>query len=623
MRKILLIALSLSFIFTACKKTDFDDTITGEAVGPLTLRGATSDSVFLNAAVPNQTVKFEWTAAAPGVNSTVNYRWIASLKSVNKFDAASRILEVPSDNNGTATTLTLTHKQLDDLLKAKNFTTGQRVELAWSVEAYNDKSGSTLANNSNIFIVRRMSDNGATPFQIFAPVNSLTPFAIDPNSTSSNLTFNWTRSMPVSGGPAIRYQVLFAERKVDAAGNELPVNWNSPLFRINSNNVGADTFVNVSYKAMNDSLTKYGFTNQATPANLKWTVVATSGTWNQFAEFSNSISLVREVKLFIVGGATPIGWTPTNALQFIEDAGRPGVYYMYTFLRGGNNGFKLLSMKADWGAAGQKVMGERNEADGSGNNATNNTGNLSLTDDGRNIAVPGPDGVYRITVNLNNNTYLVQSQHGRMGIVGGGTMADWNPGAVFPSQEMGFAETNLFVGITQVTSNGEFKMLDNNDWPNGNLNYTRDYEDGGNGKLVENGNQNFKWTEATGPVRVIWDYRDVNNPKYVVNSAREMRVVGNGMAGVPEWNPGGSPQMTYLGNGRWTITLNLIGGKDIKFLAGNDWGAFDYEDASGGSNATGTARKIKWEGGDNFKTPATSGSYTIVLDEYKQTVTIN
>ena len=73
----------------------------------------------------------------------------------------------------------------------------------------------------------------------------------------------------------------------------------------------------------------------------------------------------------------------------------------------------------------------------------------------------------------------------------------------------------------------------------------------------------------------------------------------------------------------WSITLTLVAGKDIKFLAGNAWGAFDYEDNSGGSTATGTPRKIKWEGGDNFKTPATTGSYTITLNEYTQTVTIN
>jgi hypothetical protein len=100
-----------------------------------------------------------------------------------------------------------------------------------------------------------------------------------------------------------------------------------------------------------------------------------------------------------------------------------------------------------------------------------------------------------------------------------------------------------------------------------------------------------------------------------------MRVVGNGMTGVPDWNPGSSPQMTYQGNGVWTITLGLVGGKEIKFLSGNDWGAFDYED--NGTTGIAGERKIRWEGGNNFSTPAASGTYTIRLDENKQTVKIN
>jgi hypothetical protein len=158
-------------------------------------------------------------------------------------------------------------------------------------------------------------------------------------------------------------------------------------------------------------------------------------------------------------------------------------------------------------------------------------------------------------------------------------------------------------------------MIDNNDWPNGSVSYSRDFEDGLNGKLREDGGPNFKWEGATGPVRVIWDGRDVKQPKYLITPATEMRVVGNGMSGVPEWNPGSSPAMTYAGKGKWTITLDLIGDKEIKFLSGNDWGAFDYESAGDG--------KVRWDGNDNLKTPSASGRYTIVLDEYNGTYTIN
>ena len=132
-------------------------------------------------------------------------------------------------------------------------------------------------------------------------------------------------------------------------------------------------------------------------------------------------------------------------------------------------------------------------------------------------------------------------------------------------------------------------------------------------------------TNAPARTRVIWDGRDVNNIKYFISPAVEMRVVGDGMnqAGVNDWDPSTSPLMTYFGNGVWTITIALKASKDIKFLAGNAWGAFDYEDNSGQSQAIGVNKAIKWEGGNNFKTPTTAGTYTITLNENTQTMRIN
>jgi hypothetical protein len=214
---------------------------------------------------------------------------------------------------------------------------------------------------------------------------------------------------------------------------------------------------------------------------------------------------------------------------------------------------------------------------------------------------------------------------GRMGFVGGATGAGWDPPSVFPNYALGNSATNLFVGLTNFTSGG-WKLIDNNAWDNGSqsVSETRSYgTSGGDGSTLQVNGSNFNDYASPGRQRVIWDGRDRDNIKYFTSPGAEMRVVGNGMTGVPDWNPGASPQMTYAGNGIWTITLALDANEEIKFLAGNDWGAFDYEDNSGGSQATGTPRKIKWEGGDNFKTPTTAGTRTITLNENLQTVTIN
>ena len=128
---------------------------------------------------------------------------------------------------------------------------------------------------------------------------------------------------------------------------------------------------------------------------------------------------------------------------------------------------------------------------------------------------------------------------------------------------------------------------------------------------------------STSPrTRVIWNGTNGQQLKFERSAAVEMRVAGNGVndANVKDWDPPTSPQMTYQGNGKWTVTLALKANMDIKFVAGGEWGAFDYED-NGDGGATGV-RKMKWTGGDNFKTPAAAGTYTITLDEYAQTVTI-
>ena len=192
---------------------------------------------------------------------------------------------------------------------------------------------------------------------------------------------------------------------------------------------------------------------------------------------------------------------------------------------------------------------------------------------------------------------------------------------------MGAPANNLFVGITNLTVS-EWKMIDNSSWNDGSnsVGETRSYGTSSPpGSTLQVNGGNMAAFSPAGRYRVIWDGRDVNNIKYELSPATEMRVVGNGIdvPGVGEWNPPSSPQMTYSGNGVWTITLALKADKEIKFLAGNDWGAFDYEDNSNGNQTVGTSMPIKWEGGSNFKTPLAAGTYTITLNEHTQRVTIN
>jgi hypothetical protein len=577
MKKITLFTLILVAFFTSCQKPELAGTDpTGEGLVGFSLRSPSSGTnLGLNAATPNATVEITWGAATPGLNTAPTYTWVAALKSVGNFN--NPLVEIPADNGGKATKLTLSFKQLDDALKAKGIADAAKTDLIWTVRADN---GSTKILAQNVFnlTVTRFKD-GASPFILLGPSSSTSPVAIDPGSTNQNFTFRWTKSNPATGGPAVRYRVLFS-----TTGN-----FATPLFSINSNNSGVDTLLTISYKAISDSLSAKGQTNLSQPSTLKWTVVATSGTWNQQADYVNDLVILREVRLFMPGGfqgATGNGtdWTPANAPELIPDK-RSGLannlYYIYIFLPA-NAEFKITQGRS-WDV-----------------NYGGTAGNLAVNGDNFKVTTAG---VYRISVNRTTMKYNIME--GRMGFVGEATSAGWNPPNVFPNAAMKHLGTNYFLGVHTFT-NGGWKMIDNNEWNNGSneVNETRSYgSNGPSGSTLEVNGPNMPNATA-GTYRVIWDGTDVNNVKYEM--FKGLRIVG----AFQGWNPATAPDMNYLGNGRWQRTITLTAG-EFKFVSADGWD-FNY-----GKGAT-TGSLVR--GGDNLNVAA--GTYTITVDEYNRTYSI-
>ncbi len=603
MKKSALLFLLAAAAIAGCQKAEFDNTIKGEALGEFKLAApVTNTELVLNAALPNTLVTISWTASKPGVDIAPTYKWVAALKTGS---IGAPILEIASNNAGADTKLTLTYAQIDAALAGKGIAAGATADLIWSVVADN---GLVKVTSSDVFGIKitRFKD-GATPFVPLAPATSLAPVTINPTSTTDNMVFRWTKSLPASGGPAIKYAVLFAERKTDASGNELAINWNAPLFSLTADNTGSDTTATIAYKRFSDSLTAKGFTSLPAPAQLKWTVVATSGTWKQFADYTNSLVIIREVKVYVVGSATPGGWDIAQSTRLIEDPRFPGTYFTYVRLSGGDE-LKFVNGQA-WPPAAGAVDWGQDPAQPAG----------TITADGENNIPVAVTGVYRITFDLPNKKFFLQTAVangiGGMGMIG--NFQGWSQ----PANKMSYLGVNKFILLANMNTNDEFKFHDGNDWDNGANNKNRWFavDNGNGGKMVVDpgsGFDNFKWTGANGRMRAMWDGSNTTNLTYSLTPASEMRVVGNGInqAGVNDWDPPTSPQMTYAGNGVWTITLNLRASREIKFLSGNAWGAFDYEDAGGG--------KIRDDGSANFNTPATAGSYTITLNEYTGTYSI-
>ncbi len=592
--KILLAILAITVFFTACKKIDNlkkEDPLPVYQLGSSPVLSSSSATVAPTLADSNKTViMFSWSNPKYSNDSTTT-KYILEIDSTGRnFGKENTKTIIGTLNNS------LTGRELNAILLNLGFklNTPQSIDVRL-ISSYNNNNERYMSNVVKITV---------TPFadpSVFTSANSTVTLALATASLPSN-SFSWTSSFTGYTG-LVTYTLQY-----DSAGK----NFVTP----NEIAIGNSIFTKaLTQGEMNATAFASGIAAGAL-GKVEYRIkgVTASGA----VSYSNVVNVLIQsyipiLRMYLPGSyqaetGNGNNWDPPTAPELIRDL-RSGVfndmYYIYIYLPAG------AEFKATVGRAWDVNYG------GSG-------GTLSTSGNNFSIATAG---YYRIT--FNRTTLKYDIREGRMGFVGGATGAGWNPPGVFPTYALGAAATNLFVGITTFTSNGGWKLIDNNAWDNGSksVDETRSYgTPNASGSTLEVNGSNFA-DITNSPVRnrVIWDGRDVNNVKYEMSAAAEMRVVGDGMnvAGVNEWDPPTSPQMTYAGNGTWTITLALKANKDIKFLAGNAWGAFDYEDNSGQSQATGIDKKIKWEGGDNFKTPSTAGTYTITLNENKQTMKIN
>lgn len=490
-----------------------------------------------------------------------------------------------------------TGRELNTILLNYGYTLGKPVKIDVRVTSSYLNNNETLPSNVVHLSVTPYSDPSKLATEHTSVSGSLAT-----GSQHSN-TFTWSPAFPGYSG-TVSYSIEY-----DSAGKNFAAPQQIP-------NVGGVAVYSASLtqSEMNNTAINSGIPMDNKSGTVEYRVKATTAAGA--IAYSNVVNVTVQtyvplLRFYMPGSyqaATGNGndWDPGTAPELIRDLRAPvynKLYYTYIYLPAGAE-FKV-------------TQGRSWDVNYGGSSGT-------LAQNGSNFSV-STAGVYRVSIDVANMKYDISP--GRMGFVGGATGAGWNPPNVFPNYQMGAPDDNLFVGLTDFTTDG-WKMIDNDSWNDGSnsVTETRSYgSSGGDGSTMEINGPNFPNITTAGRYRVIWDGRDVDNIKYFISPATEMRLVGDGIdqAGVNDWDPGSSPQMTYSGNGVWTITIALKANKDIKFLAGNAWGAFDYEDNSGQSQATGVARKIKWEGGDNFKTPAVAGTYTITLNEKNQTVTIN
>ncbi len=595
--KLILAATTLVGFLAACSKVDNlhkSDPLPLYQLGVSSVLSTSTAVISTTLADSNNNIaKFTWTNPKYANDS-------ATTKYVLEIDTAGGSFANPASKtvHGTLNT-SLTGRDLNAILL------GYGVQLGVA-KSFDVRLISSYANNNERYVSNLVKITAAPFADPSVLAGSATSVVCALSGAASNaIDFSWSRSFTgYNGGTTYTFQY-------DSSGKGFV----SPL------DISLDALnpftKSLTQGQLNEAAINLGISG-GTSGQMEFRIkaVTASGAVAYSNIFLLTVQTYFPVRRFYMPGgyqsSTGNGndWDPPTAPEFIRDL-RPGLlndmYYMYIYMPAGLE-FKFTQGRA-WDI----------------NYGGNGAGDLTLNG-GSNFTVP-VSGFYRITINASTMKYDIRE--GRMGFVGGATGAGWNPPGVFPNYALGNSGTNLFVGLTDFTTGG-WKLIDNDSWNGGSSTNevfeTRSYgATGGDGSTLGINGPNFPDITTAGRYRVIWDGRDRDNIKYFISPGAEMRVVGDGInqAGVNDWDPGTSPQMTYMGNGVWTIAINLKANKDIKFLAGSAWGAFDYEDNSGGGQTTGVVRAIKWEGGSNFKTPSTAGSYTIVLDENAQTVTIN
>lgn len=160
-----------------------------------------------------------------------------------------------------------------------------------------------------------------------------------------------------------------------------------------------------------------------------------------------TITLVRypfPSNLYLVGGSTSAGWTPSNSIPFkkISD----GNFEIFAFITAGGGGYKLLEIQdwpGDWGADPA------------------NPGFILQT--GEDNMTVSEDGFYRIRVNFADFSYNAIKM--TFGVVGDATPNGWPPAppAAQNDTPMAFVSGHTWEVNVALTA-GAFKFRANQDW---------------------------------------------------------------------------------------------------------------------------------------------------------------
>ena len=300
-----------------------------------------------------------------------------------------------------------------------------------------------LLNSCDKAEVLPFFENGTAPV-LSASANAIAPLPADSNNVA--LTINWTHPKYATDSASIKYTI-----EIDSSGK----NFSNPFTKIVTGNLSASYIA----KELNNMLLARGYAFNV-PVDMD--VRVTSSYANNNERLSSNILKIKMTpykippkvalpaagKLFIVGGATPGGWTnpvpaPAQELTRLNET----TWGAILNLTGGQS-YLLLPVNGDWGTKFGAI---------GANNSNNPTGD-DFKLNGGDLIAPVTTGNYKILVDFQTGKFTVTSVANAMPsdlyITGDATAGGWvnNP----PANQKFTRISNAVYEITVPFVSGKF-----------------------------------------------------------------------------------------------------------------------------------------------------------------------
>ena len=294
--------------------------------------------------------------------------------------------------------------------------------------------------------------------------------------------------------------------------------------------------------------------------------------------------------LYALGDGTLAGWDNTAA-KLLPMSATPGVYVGTLDLIGGKS-LKFISILGKW----QPQWGQATGA------AAGKVGvNMGSGSDPDAITTPATDGKYKVTMDLVNMTYKIETQFPTALYMIGDGVGGWDWGTVNLPLIPVNSHPNLFWKIVYMNASGGFKFAPEKAWGN-DFGKTGD----ATGGIFAKGGDNIPVPGTAGYYMIVVDLAagkiSIADPKvYLMGSVYD-----------PNWNTANPAGLFTVDNANSLITLTkTLSAGDVRIYAWHpwftDWWQSEFIVLNGQIAFRGT-------GNDQDRVTVTPGPYTISLN---------